>query len=136
MSNHWAAFCTLLILSSADLRHVEARGLDDLALNTAIDALLSAADTNMSEDPSCKADLSQPHKMRVSEGLARLLSRAASERRQISFVVECFDRADWPRKAGQEYCKIYITDSEHTGLVFLMDWSSKSVVPGSVECSN
>jgi hypothetical protein len=126
----------MLLLMAAVVQRAEARSLSYEETSTAMDALLKAAGSNLSDDPSCKSDLSQPGAMLVGQGVARLLTRAATTKGKISVRVDCFERDGWPKEKGQEYCKIEISDSERTGLVFLMDWPKHTVVPGTVECSN
>jgi len=123
-------------LIGGNLHPAAARRLTPQEMDIAIQALIDAAGTNMSNDPSCQSNLAEPRSMQVAQGIARVLSRAAGAKKKLSFVVQCFERTDWPKKAGQEYCGVSISDSEKTGLVFLMDWPSKSVVEGSVECAN
>jgi hypothetical protein len=126
----------MVLLIVAVAQRTEARSLSYEETSIAMDALMKAAGSNLSDDPSCKSDLSQPGAMLVGQGVARLLTRAATTKGKILVRVGCFERDGWPKEKGQEYCKIGISDSERTGLVFLMDWPKHIVVPGTVECSN
>lgn len=122
----WAQFKGLRTLSEK-----EKRGL--------MSALMADPQMPMSEDPSCKADLSRPGAVSVSQALSEALARAAAEKPPRVVVLDCFKRPGYPMEAGQEYCRLAFVPVRKPadggfGLLFLMDWSHKSVVSGSAEC--
>jgi hypothetical protein len=122
----WAQFKDLRALSEVDKRGLMA-------------ALLADPQMPMSEDPSCKADLSRPGAVSVSQALSEALARAAAEKPPRTVVLDCFKRPGYPLEAGQEYCRLAFVPARKPrdggfGLLFLMDWQHKSVVSGSAEC--
>ena len=124
-----------LVLMAAAPGQPKTRALSTQEKSDAIAALMAASGTAMAEEPSCKSDLSKPGAMLVGQGVARLLTRAVEAKQKLAVSVGCFERDGWPKQPGQEYCKLGLSDPDGTGLVFLMDWSSHSVVAGSVECT-
>lgn len=102
-------------------------------------ALLVDPQMPMSEDPSCKADLSRPGAVPVHQALADALSRAAAERPVRVVRVDCFARPGYPLEPGQEYCRLAFVPAgkardDGFGIAFRMDWTRRAVVPGSAEC--
>jgi hypothetical protein len=115
------------------------RTLSDVESRSAIEALLKDPAAALSEDPSCKADLTQPGSMSIAQGLAIALLRAATDKKPVAITVDCFVRPGYPLAPGQEYCRLaFVPDRGPRalgyGLVFVMDWNKKNVASGSVEC--
>jgi hypothetical protein len=106
---------------------------------TLMTALLANPQMAMSEDPSCKADLSQPGTVSVTNALGEALARAAASRPPRVVRVDCFQREGYPMAQGQEFCRVAFLPAGRPkdsgfGLLFLMDWPRKAVVTSSAEC--
>lgn len=115
------------------------RPLSEAEQHRLMSALLADPQMPMSEDPSCKADLSRPGRVSVSEALGAALARAAAAKARRVVQLDCFQRPGYPMKAGQEYCRLaFVPPARRTdggfGLLFLMDWPSGAVVADSPEC--
>jgi hypothetical protein len=115
------------------------RPLSDDEIRSVIGALLKVSTFPLSEDPSCKADLNRRGSMSIAEGLAVALFRAATEKGPVSVNADCFVRRGYPLSAGQEYCSLaFALDGPRRGarygLLFIMDWTNKAAIMGSVEC--
>jgi hypothetical protein len=115
------------------------RTLTDREKRLAIEALLREPAAALSEDPSCKSDLSQPGAMPIAQGLAVALVRAATDGEAVNVIAGCFVRNDYPLGPGEEYCRLAFAPANRPrssgyGLVFRMNWSAGRVAPGSVEC--
>lgn len=113
------------------LSEAEQRGL--------MSALLADPQMPMSEEPSCKSDLSRPGRVSVSQALAAAVARAAAEKPPRVVRLDCFQRPGYPMAAGQEYCRLAFVPLGQRrdggfGLLFLMDWPNKTVVAESAEC--
>jgi hypothetical protein len=77
--------------------------------------------------------------MSVAQGLAVALVRAVTDKAPIFLRVDCFVRPGYPLGPNQEFCRFgSLADpspkSLGYGLLFIMDWSKKSIPAGSVEC--
>ena len=113
------------------LSEVEQRGL--------MSALLADPQMPMSEDPSCKSDLSKPGRVSVAQAVSAALARAAAERSSRVIRLDCFQRPGYPIAAGQEYCRLAFVDPAKPrdsgfGLLFVMDWQHKAVAVDTAEC--
>jgi hypothetical protein len=139
VSNALAAVVVLWMTSSAAAQVDTRRQLSDRETRVAIETLLKDPASELSEDPSCKADLSTPGRMSIAQGLAVALVRAATDRRPVNIGAECFVRGDYPLADGEEYCRLAVRDAAQQrgagyGLTFVMNWKSTRVRAGSVEC--
>ena len=130
----------ILGLSATALGQVRTvRHLSDSEQESLIGALMSKSTDSLSEDPSCRSDLSHPGSMSIAEGIAHTLTRAANESKPVVVTVDCFDRTGYPRAEGQEWCRVALLYAKKPrplgfGLVFRMNWKAGNVAPGSVEC--
>jgi uncharacterized protein YfiM (DUF2279 family) len=136
-----AALAALLMLPAgvAAAQFNAPRTLTEREKKLAIEALLREPGAALSEDPSCKSDLSQPGAMSIAQGLAVALVRAATDDEAVNVTADCFVRKGYPLAAGEEYCRLALTPpdkprSSGYGLVFKMNWGAGKVTPGSVEC--
>lgn len=115
------------------------RALSDEEVESVISALLKDPTAPLSEDPSCKADLSAPGSMSIAEGLAVALVRAATERKSVVVRADCAERPGFPLDKGQELCRLTLlpeglSAAAGYGLIFVMDWPKGAAVSHSVEC--
>ena len=115
------------------------RALSEAEQRTLMTALLANPQMAMSEDPSCKADLSQPGSVSVAGALGEALARAAAGRPPRVVRMDCFQREGYPKAQGQEFCRVAFVPAGRPkdggfGVLFLMDWPNKAVVTGSAEC--
>ena len=115
------------------------RALSEAEQRSLTAALLADPQMAMSEDPSCKADLSQPGSVSVARALGEALARAAAAKPQRQLRIDCFQRPGYPLAQGQEYCRVAFVPVGRPkdggfGLLVLMDWPRKAVVAGSAEC--
>ena len=137
-----AALAMLALWLAPALAQAQFKGLRAVAeadQRTLMAALLADPQMPMSEDPSCKADLSAPGRVPVAQALAEALARAAAERPPRRVQVDCFQRPGYPLGAGQEFCRLaFVPVSKPRdggfGILFLMDWPRKAVVTDSAEC--
>jgi|GraSoiStandDraft_4_1057263.scaffolds.fasta_scaffold756792_2 hypothetical protein len=137
--NTLAIVAALWMTSSATAQVDTRRQLSAQETRVAIETLLGEAASDLSEDPSCKADLSSPGRMSVAQGLAMALVRAATDRRAVNINAECFVRRDYPLSDGEEYCRLSLRDAAQQrgagyGLVFVMNWKATRIRRGSIEC--
>ncbi|MCV0396248.1 MAG: hypothetical protein K5872_04260 [Rhizobiaceae bacterium] len=131
----------LLLATSAGAaaaNSAEPRMLDDGEAIKVVEALSRASTQPLSDDPSCKADLSDPRPMSVADGLGVALLKAVTSEEATGLTLQCVDRAGYPKTESQEYCALNFAtgggaEMEY-GLIFLMDWQTGAVVEGSVEC--
>lgn len=77
--------------------------------------------------------------MSVAQGLAVALVRAVTDKAPIILQVDCFVRPGYPLGPNQEFCRLgFLADpspkSIGYGLLFIMDWSKKTIPAGSIEC--
>jgi hypothetical protein len=105
----------------------------------AIEALLADPAAPLTDDPSCKSDLSDPAPMSIAQGLAIPLIDAAVEGGPVTVVAACSVRPGYPLASGEERCRIGFSGEgaegpSETGLAFVMNWTTGEVRPGSVEC--
>lgn len=115
------------------------RVLSEAEQRGALAALLAEPQMPMSEDPSCKADLSKPGRVSLAQALSETLARAAAVKPPRTVQVDCFLRRGYPLATGQEYCRLAFIPIRRPhdsgfGLVFVMDWPRKAVVPDRTEC--
>lgn len=136
-----AALAALLMLPAglAAAQFNAPRTLTEREKKLAIEALLREPGAALSEDPSCKSDLSQPGAMSIAQGLSVALVRAATDGEAVNVTADCFVRNGYPLGPGEEYCRLALTPASRPrgsgyGLVFRINWSAGRVAPGSVEC--
>jgi hypothetical protein len=115
------------------------RKLTEEEQKAVLNALLAEPGMPTSNDPSCKTDLSKPDAVSIAQGLGLALARAAAEEQPVIVKVNCFVRNGYPLGKGQEYCRVGLVPSRRRadfgyGVAFLMDWPSRTIVRGSVEC--
>lgn len=131
------ALLTLVGVAIGEIRSV--RKLSDAERKLVVETLLSKSAEALSEDPSCRSDISRPGSMSIAQGIALSLTRASTESRPMIVTADCFDRTGYPRSEGQEWCRVALVyankrRSSGFGLIFRMDWKASDVVPGSAEC--
>lgn len=132
----------LLALTMLAVTAAEAAGgrvLSAVETRLALTALARSAATALSEDPSCKDDVTSPGTMSVTQGLTRALFRAVTDKVPITIQASCSDRPGYPRAAGQDYCRVAFMPAGKRaegpyGLVFLIDWKTETIAPSSVAC--
>ena len=115
------------------------RRLTEQEQKAVLDALLAEPALPTSDEPSCKTDLNKPDAVSIAQGLGLALARGAAEAQPVIVKVNCFVRRGYPLGKGQEYCRVGLVSSRRPedfgyGVAFLMDWPTKSIVRGSVEC--
>ena len=115
------------------------RRLTEEEQKAVLNALLAEPGLPTSDDPSCKTDLSKPDAVSIAQGLGLALARAAAEAQPVIVKVSCFVRHGYPLEKGQEYCRVGLVPSRRPGdfgygVAFKMDWTSGTIVRGSVEC--
>jgi hypothetical protein len=121
---------------ASETRIARARQLTDAEITTLVGTLFRSQEAALSEDPSCKSDLSVKGPKPIREALATLVANAAIERAPVKIRASCFVRKSYKLDKGEEYCKFEIAGPKQlaTGLVFKMMWSNEQIVPGSAEC--
>jgi hypothetical protein len=135
-----ALLTALLLQAQAAAAQLDSRrALSEREMRIAFEALLREPTAALSENPSCRADLSQPGAMSIAQGLAIALLRAATDGEAVTVNADCFVRRGYPIGPGEEYCRLAFTSasppsSSGYGLVFRMDWNAARAVPSSVEC--
>ena len=130
-------FCASVLPTHAQFKGL--RALSEAEQRRALAALLVDPQMPMSEDPSCKANLSKPGRVSVALALSEALARAAAEKPPRSVKLDCFARRGYPLSPGQEYCRLAFVPAHSLhdsgfGLLFLMDWPRNAVVPDRAEC--
>lgn len=113
------------------------RTATDAETRTAIEALLRAPAAPLSEDPSCKSDLSQPGSVSIAQGLGAALLQAVTDKKPVNVMVQCSVRPGYPLQPGEEWCRLAFVQTrtdDGYGLAFAINWKQKSVRPGTVEC--
>ena len=115
------------------------RRLSATKVDRVVHALLAEPSAYLSEDPSCRSDLSRPGHMSIADGLALMLTRAATGSGSLVLRVDCFDRPGFPLGDAEEVCRLAFLQGKVKGqlgygLAFVMNWKSQKIRPNSVEC--